>query len=97
VYILCTIYPSGIRCHLLVHSTKLVKLSAAPPITTGIVRPWCMFCDDVDLGIVFGLFSVVFHWLLCHLVLDLVNSVQEITRKCFTEQILACLVYALAM
>jgi uncharacterized membrane protein YvlD (DUF360 family) len=81
----------------LVHSTKLVKLSAAPHITTDIVRPWCMFCDDVDLGTVFGLFSVVIHWLLCHMVLALVNSVQGITRKCFTEQILACLVYALAM
>ena len=81
MYILWTVYPSGFRCHLLVHSRKSVKQSAAPPISTNLVRPWCMFCAEVDLGTVFDLFSVVFHWLLCHLISALVNCIQGRTRK----------------
>jgi hypothetical protein len=83
VYILCTVYPSGIRCHLLVHSTKSVKQSAAPPISTNLVRPWYMFCEEVDLGTVFDLFSgvVVFRWLVCHLILALVNCIQGRTLE----------------
>jgi hypothetical protein len=77
MYILYILYPSGIRCHLLaLHSTKSVKQSAAPPITTDVGGLWCMFCDEVDLGIVFDLFSAVFHWLLYHLSSTFVNSVQ---------------------
>jgi hypothetical protein len=81
VYIWCTVYPSGTRCHLLVHSTKSVKQSAAPPISTNLVRPWCMFCEEVDLGTVYDLFSVVFHWLLCHLILALVSCIHGRTRE----------------
>jgi len=81
VYTLCTVYPSGIWCHLLVHSTKSVKQSAAPPISTNLVRAWCMFCAEVVLCSAFDLFSVVFQWLLCHLVLALVNCIQGRTRE----------------
>jgi hypothetical protein len=81
MYILCTVYPSGIRCHLLVHSTKSVQQSAAPPISTNLVRPCCMFCDEADLGTVFDLFYVVLHWLPCHLILALVNCIQGRTRE----------------
>ena len=59
-----------------VHSTKSVKQSDAQLISTDLVGPWCMFCDEVDLGAVFGLFSVFFHWLLYHLILTFVNSIQ---------------------